>query len=160
MGPMKVLAELESPERQARLLVFSDLDGTLLDDSYRWEAATPALDLLKSLGFPLVLSSSKTLDEMMELVGTLATNAPLIAENGAIVASPPDKTLLPEPDLPDTPLPYGIESNGLGRAEILAIAHELREREGYKFEGFSDWTVGQVVEHTGLSAEQAERSIY
>ncbi len=42
-----VLAPTDPP----RLLVFSDLDGTLLDhDSYRWAPARPALDGLKARG--------------------------------------------------------------------------------------------------------------
>lgn len=47
------------------LIIFSDLDGTLLDhDDYRWQAAGPALDRLKAAQIPLVLNSSKTMPEI------------------------------------------------------------------------------------------------
>src|SRR5690606_24979764 len=57
------------------------------------------------------------------------------------------------------PLSYTAAFSGINRAEILEIAHQLREREGYQFEGFSDWSVAQVIAHTGLSTEQASRSM-
>lgn len=43
------------------LILFSDLDGTLLDhDTYDWSPAQPALKQLAALEVPLVLTSSKT----------------------------------------------------------------------------------------------------
>ncbi len=42
-------------------LVFTDLDGTLLNhDDYSWEAARPALEELQRQSIPLILVSSKT----------------------------------------------------------------------------------------------------
>jgi len=43
------------------LVVFSDLNGTLLDhETYDWTPAKPALDRLARQGCPVILSSSKT----------------------------------------------------------------------------------------------------
>ena len=48
------------------LIIFSDLDGTLLDhDDYRWQAADPALARLRAANIPLVLNSSKTVPEIL-----------------------------------------------------------------------------------------------
>ena len=48
-------------------VVFSDLDGTLLDHStYSWKAAAPALAALRDRGIPLILASSKTSAEIAE----------------------------------------------------------------------------------------------
>ena len=47
-----------------RWLVFTDLDGTLLDESYSWDLAQPAIDLLRSASIPIILNSSKTVAEM------------------------------------------------------------------------------------------------
>ena len=45
----------------SKLIVYTDLDGSLLDGtSYSYEAATPALTALREQGIPLVLVSSKT----------------------------------------------------------------------------------------------------
>jgi len=49
-------------------LVFTDLDGTLLDhNTYGWEEAIPALELCRTRGVPVILVSSKTRAEMAAL---------------------------------------------------------------------------------------------
>ena len=48
------------------LLIFSDLDATLLDhNTYSFQEALPALQLIRKRKIPLILSSSKTYDEMI-----------------------------------------------------------------------------------------------
>ena len=43
-----------------RWLVFTDLDGTLLDEDYGWAAARPAVEALQAASIPIILNSSKT----------------------------------------------------------------------------------------------------
>ncbi|HHU7986588.1 TPA: HAD-IIB family hydrolase, partial [Escherichia coli] len=51
---------------QQPLLVFSDLDGTLLDShSYDWQPAAPWLSRLHEANIPVILCSSKTSAEML-----------------------------------------------------------------------------------------------
>ena len=52
-----------------RWLIFTDLDGTLLDEDYGWIAARPAIEALQMASFPIILNSSKTVSEM-ESFGT------------------------------------------------------------------------------------------
>ena len=47
-----------------RWLIFTDLDGTLLDEDYGWIAARPAIEALQMASFPIILNSSKTVSEM------------------------------------------------------------------------------------------------
>jgi hypothetical protein len=62
-----MLTSVTSPKRLLPV-VFSDLDGTLLDhETYSFDAARPGLDALKSRGIPLILASSKTRAEMQDL---------------------------------------------------------------------------------------------
>lgn len=71
-------------------LVFTDLDGTLLDhDTYEFEPALPAIQALKRAGVPLIFNSSKTFAEMCELLAAMGLRrCPMIAENGAGVFLP------------------------------------------------------------------------
>ena len=68
-----------------RMIVFSDLDGTLLDhETYSFEPARPALDRLKREGHVLVLASSKTAAEIAPLRDAMGfSHCPAIVENGA-----------------------------------------------------------------------------
>ena len=69
----------------------------------------------------------------------------MVGENGGMLA-------IPEGD------GWEVEVLGLPRDYILEEAHALREKHGYRFEGFSDWDVSGIVERTGLSEEAAARS--
>ena len=71
------------------LLVFTDLDGTLLDhDDYGFAAAQPALSQLRALHIPLIPVTSKTLAEMRLLGRQLGIQHPLIVENGSVICLP------------------------------------------------------------------------
>jgi len=75
---------------QLPLLVFTDLDGTLLSHAdYRWDAARPALDRLASLGAGVVMASSKTACEGAAWRQDIGLQRwPAIVENGAGVLEP------------------------------------------------------------------------
>ena len=73
------------------LIVFTDLDGTLLDHkSYAYEAARPALALLKEMRIPLVFVSSKTRAEVEVWRERLENSDPFIVENGGALLVPCD----------------------------------------------------------------------
>ena len=51
-----------------QLLVFTDLDGSLLDHhSYSYQAALPRLQQLEQLGVPVIPATSKTRAEIVHL---------------------------------------------------------------------------------------------
>ncbi|SLN68763.1 Putative mannosyl-3-phosphoglycerate phosphatase [Aquimixticola soesokkakensis] len=125
-------------------LVFTDLDGTLLDHStYSYAAARDALRLLHHHGVPLVLASSKTAAEIAPLRAELGyPHVPAIVENGAGILEAHAKA---------------GEDRG-DYLEIIAILNALPGRIRACFEGFSDWSVGEIARHTGLPAEEAARA--
>lgn len=137
----------------ARLLVFTDLDGSLLDHhSYSYAAAGPALTALRERGVPLILTSSKTFAEIAELAGELGLNYPYIVENGAGVVIPDG--CLPSLDLPRV---HGVRLQTFGAplARILEILQRLRTENGVRFRGFSEMDAAEVVRRTGLAAPAA-----
>ncbi len=116
------------------LLVFSDLDGTLLDhDTYDWSPALPALTALRNMGGGVVLASSKTGAEMRVLRAEMGLNDwPAIVENGAGVLGGPV---------------------GTDYADIRAALSDAPHRN--RFAGFGDMSAQGVVDATGLSSEGA-----
>ena len=66
------------------VLVFTDLDGTLLDhDDYSFSAAVPALALLRELHILVIANTSKTLAELEGLKKAMGNLHPCIVENGS-----------------------------------------------------------------------------
>lgn len=73
----------------AGLLVATDLDGCLLDETtYAFDAARPALSALAERRIPLVLASSKTRAEMEPLSHALGLAPTLVVENGGALLVP------------------------------------------------------------------------
>lgn len=144
-------------EKKRKLLVVTDLDSSLLDEDYSYDGAKSALRELRERGFPLVLNSSKTYAELRDLVQELEQCDAVVAENGGLVAIHQGAAIAPEGEA--DAFGYIPHTAGKARGDILKEAHALRESEGYDFEGFSDWTVEQVIHRTGLSYEAAEKAM-
>jgi mannosyl-3-phosphoglycerate phosphatase len=139
------------------LIVFTDLDGTLLDDSYSFAAAQPALRKMAELDIPLVLCSSKTRKEIEHYRKKLGNSHPFISENGGGVFIPegyfPDETVL-ERYSPAPEKGYRVIRIGTPYSELRKALAELRD-EGFPVTGFGDLSTDELVEHTGLPPEEA-----
>lgn len=120
-------------------LIFTDLDGTLLDhDSYGWAPAAPLLKRLTAHRIPVVLSSSKTAAEMIPLRESMGLGQmPVICENGAgVVWAQPNAD--------------GAAYRRV-RTALDALPPDLRDR----FEGFGDMSSARLMALTGLSKTAA-----
>jgi mannosyl-3-phosphoglycerate phosphatase len=139
------------------LLVFTDLDGTLLDHhSYSFSAALPALEWLRSLRVPVIPVTSKTLAELAPLMRELDNPHPCIAENGGLIALPP--TYFDALDGYPLQEGYRVIELSSGYEDILHTARRLRAEHHYQFRGFSDMSNAEVAACTGLSAAAATRA--
>jgi mannosyl-3-phosphoglycerate phosphatase len=137
------------------LLIFTDLDGTLLDsDSYSFEPALPALREIKKREVPLILCSSKTRAELELYRKDLKIRDPFISENGGAIFIPDDYF---------THLPSGLKKKGKYRILELGTPY-LRIREKFlgvsdrlslEVKGFGDLKAEEVSSLTNLSLSEA-----
>jgi len=72
--------------------------------------------------------------------------------------SPPRHPLAAQLPSDTTYEDYKIKLEGISRQDILEISNALRDEHGYRYEGFSDWTPGELAQKTDLSLEAAERA--
>ena len=136
------------------LVVYTDLDGTLLDhDTYRFDAAVPALQRLAALGVPVIPVTSKTLAELEKLNDTLDLKGPCIAENGGLIAFPSGYFETTAPLL--TVGRYQVQSLSPDYPRILDTLTELRQAYGFNFTGFADLSDTNVAALTGLDKKDA-----
>jgi mannosyl-3-phosphoglycerate phosphatase len=138
-----------------QLVVYTDLDGSLLDSTtYSYEPAMPALEALRAQHIPLVLVSSKTRAEIEPLRQQMDHRDPFIVENGAAVFVPrglfdfPLERARAKPsyDVIELGLPYDILRDVLKQIE-KTVATPLR--------GFGDLSVDEIMQITGLSRQEA-----
>ncbi|MCO7264292.1 mannosyl-3-phosphoglycerate phosphatase-related protein [Dickeya zeae] len=136
------------PELTTNWVIFTDLDGALLDhDTYSWDAAKPWLNRLQRHQVPVVITTSKTAAEIMPLQQELGlSNMSAIAENGAYI-------LLPS--CWQTP-PLSTRSiHSLTYPDLCRELQRLREQHGFRFRGFADMDNATVAAETGLTLPQA-----
>lgn len=132
-----------------KIIIFTDLDGTLLDpETYSFEAARQALDLIGRMDIPLVLCSSKTRAELELYEKRLGNRHPFVSENGGGVFAP-------ESYFSSGPFSGGMVRIGLSYSEIRKEFVELRNSLGISVKGFGDMTAEEVAGLTGLPREEA-----
>jgi mannosyl-3-phosphoglycerate phosphatase family protein len=137
----------------ARMLVSTDLDGTLLDHfDYTFKAAESAMHRLDSEDIPIVINTSKTFSEVSLLREQMKNQHPFIVENGSGIVIPKGYFEV----LPETAKPYGdyhLIDFGADYASLCQQLQSMKDR--YNFEGFSDMSDEQVQAHTNLPIENA-----
>jgi glycerate 2-kinase len=136
------------------IVIFTDLDGTLLDaEDYAFDPARAALSLIAARRIPLVFTSSKTRAEIELLRSRLGNTHPFITENGGGIFVPPGYFSMPA----STQRIGGYEAIVLGKpyACIREEFAALRARHPAEVRGFGDMSVEEVAALTGLDADDA-----
>lgn len=144
-----------------RLVIFSDLDATLLDHrTYSYRAALLALKKVKKRGIPVVLCTSKTQAETEAIARKLGLQHPFIVENGGAI-------FIPENYFPE----YVYRSAGLRTFKKdnyrviqfgtpyrrLRLALKMMARKiARKLIGFGDLGAREITAVTGLGRKEAE----
>ena len=138
----------------ARIVIFTDLDGTLLHPkSYSFNAALPALNLIKEKEIPLILCSSKTKAEIEVWRKRLENFHPFISENGGGIF------------IPERYFSFTIDAEIKGGYRIITLGRpysetrnafiEIRKRLKIKVKGFGDMLTEEIAELAGLPLSEA-----
>lgn len=139
------------------LLVFSDLDGTLLDHhTYSFQPALQALQTLQTFSIPCILNTSKTYAELLTLRQALRHQDPFIVENGAAVYIPKHLDLHTKETLEDHG-DFWLKTFGPKRDTLINLMESYTHH--YRFQRFSDMNWEQIVELTGLSEANAKLAL-
>lgn len=147
---------------QKQSIVFTDLDGTLIDHyTYSFEPAKAMLATLAKNNIPVIPNTSKTFAEVKQLAAKMLLDGPIIVENGSGVFIPKafvnkhkiSAEKLDELDINDT---YYVKSFSASRKKWLSLIDKLRPDFVECFESFEDMSVSRLVEVTGLGIEGAQ----
>ena len=135
-----------------KLIVFTDLDGTLLDHhTYCFEAALPAIARLKKNDINLILTTSKTIAEVEDIKNALGIEDPCIVENGSVIYTGNSRF---------SQRILGSQNKIFGKSykEICLFIEQLPFEVRQYICGFYDMSVDEVAASTNLTTEQAKKS--
>ena len=136
-------------------LVFTDLDGTLLDpQTYSWHAARPAIERLESRGTPWILVTSKTRAEVEFWRERLGHRHPFIVENGGAAFIPRGYFPKPTPGAREMGS-YEVIELGAAYEALVADLGTCSERSRCRVWGFHDMTAHEVAAACDFPLEQA-----
>jgi len=137
-------------------LIFSDLDGSLIDhDTYDFKEAIAALNVLKEKKVPVILCSSKTRSEIeiyrqrMDLMAY-----PFISENGGAIFIPGEGPGLRGFDYKMVD-EYRVIEMGKPYDSIKKYFQEIKEESKIQIRGFCEMDVEEIIKWTQLPGEEA-----
>ena len=140
---------------RVRPVIYSDLDGSLLDhDSYSHAPAQPLLERLEQLQIPVIPVTSKTLAELLPLRRQLANRHPFVIENGAAVLLPVGYFETLPPGVVEQE-GFWVRSFAPPREHWLRLIDAVTDRFADQFSGFASMNDRQVARLTGLSPAAA-----
>lgn len=139
-----------------RQVVFTDLDGTLLDSrTYSYKGSLAAINRLKENDIPIIFCSAKTRAEQEIYRHELGMFHPFIVENGGAI-------FIPRAYFP-FPFDYHKTANDLlaielatPRSTVRKLLAEIGIQNDFRFTGFADMSTAKVAEITGLNPEFAK----
>jgi mannosyl-3-phosphoglycerate phosphatase len=145
-------------------VVFSDIDGTLIDIfTGQFNTTVKFVDQLREYGIPLVLCSSKTEAEQIELRRMANVSDPFIVENGGAVFIPlgyfenmsnyESKYSVIETDN------FQIIELGKPASQIKSALQKIRASSQFKFKSLSDLSIDEISIVTKMSTDAVSRMI-
>ncbi len=137
-----------------KVVIFSDLDGTILDEKYCFDKIRPTIADLVSLNVDIVLCSSKTRAEIEVYRKAMKIESPFISENGAAIFIP--KNFLKTDDFTRQTKEYDVIELGMPYRIIRNKIMKIEDKTHSKIMGFGDMSTEEVAKETGLNIEMAK----
>ncbi len=135
-------------------VVFTDIDGTFVDERYSYKGAISALELIKRKIIPLVFCTSKTKDEIEVYRKKLGIRDPFISENGGAIFIPKGyfgkqvgERLLDNYEVIELGTPY---------SELRKVLRGIKNASECEILGFGDMSIGEISKDSGLDLKAAE----
>jgi mannosyl-3-phosphoglycerate phosphatase len=145
-----------SYQKDCHFLVFTDLDGTLLEhETYSFEPALPAISSLKKKNIPLIICTSKTRAEIEEIRLQLENIHPFISENGGAIFVPKNY-FFHRLKFKREDSNYFIVELGTPYKKIRKAFNQMRPLFPEKLKGFGDLSSKEVAHLCGFSLDQAK----
>ena len=141
--------------KNAKIVIFTDLDGTLLDEKYDYQNIKPIISQLLALNAPIVFCTSKTKSEIKFYMEKMGMNEPFIAENGAAIFIPNGYFPLNYAYTRETTSHHIIEL-GVPYSIVRQKLAEVQIKTATDIVGFGDMTPEEIAQDTGLSVDLAE----
>jgi mannosyl-3-phosphoglycerate phosphatase len=144
-------------------IVYTDVDGTLVDENYSYEAVKGAIEELITREIPLVFCTSKTRREIEVYRSQLGIKDPFISENGGaifIASSYFEFEYRYDYELSSDGQRYRVIELGTRYEELRRNLKEIEEESQgtFKLRGFGDMSAEEVAMDSGLSQQEAELS--
>ena len=141
-----------------RIIIFSDLDGSLLDhDTYSHAAADKLLSSLDSQNIPVIPSTSKTFSELRDIREELGNPHPFVVENGAAVYIPGGYFNEVPEDLVERH-GFAVKEFVQGRSHWQVILQKGDLHLNDAFLTFQQAGAEKIAEMTGLNIEDAQKA--
>ncbi|MEC9493367.1 HAD-IIB family hydrolase [Flexistipes sp.] len=139
-----------------KIIIFTDLDGTLLDHkTYSFAGAEEALSLVKSKNIPLIVVTSKTSAEVHDVQERLGISYPFIVENGGAVFFPEQFADFDCLDC-EKQNNYFVKTVGVEREVILNFLEPLKFN--LRIRSFVDFSDDELSKLMDMNIEEIQKS--
>jgi len=138
-------------KRKGKVVIFTDLDDTLLDRNYQFREVEVTIKVLNQKKIPIIFCSAKTKAEQEIFRKKLRINHPFIVENGSAIYIPPSY--------------FGGKKGKIkGKYEVIVLGEESKKilaqikklKKSYKIKGYADLSFRKVSKITGLTLKFAK----
>jgi mannosyl-3-phosphoglycerate phosphatase family protein len=132
-------------------LIFTDLDGTLLNNNYKYKEAVPVLRILKRKKIPVIFCSGKTIDEQLVFQNKMKLKHPMIVEDGSAIYIPKGYF-------------KGMKGKLMGNYEVILLGVKYKEikkeleklSRKYYIRAYCNMSIKEIAKEMGLDLKGAK----